>query len=368
MHSRIRLAGRLGALLILLAISVIVYAAYIGRTAPIQHESVTSNASLKVRSADMSNAEDPQLRLLAQYEQGLRHQFTSEMLFVSMPRTDDEAQTEAATLVPTLKAYSTYNLAPLIIMEPTDTNGNPIDLTALRTFSGAFQSLLGDLKRAGITDGQIGTLVLLPEANLPDWGGASTDPALFAQNYTVLGGVVKRFFPNAHLSLLLDSTAYPSGDTAHLSGDKSLKALLRYITALRQYPKTPKIDSLGFQGFPWTASDNPSNYLNAIKAEVLARALGVHSIWFNTGTAQTYGTAAVSRSVREGQLLGELAQAKSAQASGFTVRMNIFGFIDTGVNWTYPLASNGQVAQPLPMFIQAASLDGVETSLFVATN
>ncbi len=370
MHIRVWSAGRLRTLLTIFAISATMLAAYLGRSMSSLHSNVVSHnllASMVPRPANMSEAADPQLRRLFQYEHVLQYRFTSEMLFIATPRTASEGQAEAETLAVTLKEYQKYNLVPLIIIEPTD-NGALIDLRQLHTapYTAALESLCSNLKRAGITDAQMGTVVPLPEADLPDWGGASTDPSLFAQNYMVVSNVFEQSFPQIHFSMLLDSTVYPSGDTKHLDGDVSASALLRYVNAIKQTPGMPTIDSLGFQGFPWTVGDSASDYLNEATAQALARTLGTRTIWFNTGTARSYGGTAVPDAVRKKQLFGELAQAQVLQGSGFTVRMNIFGFIDTDTDWTYPLSTGSQATRSLAAFMQDAHMQGIETSLFAS--
>jgi hypothetical protein len=315
----------------------------------------------------MSKAEDPQLQLLAGYESALNHRFSDEMLFTNMPRTQEEGKAQAADLAGKLKEYGKYGVKPLIIMEPMAVDGGKMDLKSLSSHESvsALDALFSGLKDEGITDKQMGTLVPLPEADLPDWGGHTTDPALFGKNYAAVGTAFKKAFPKAHLSLLLDSAAYPNGDVDYANGDTSAAALMPYVKALKDTPGMPAIDSIGFQGFPWNTTDKPTNYLDHSVATALAKELDVHSIWFNTGTAESYSNKKVPTQVRRDQLLGELAQAGAAKAEGFDVRMNLFAFEDPNVQWKYSISTHGDVAAPLPEFMKAAQKSGIDTELFV---
>jgi len=323
-----------------------------------------------VQQADMRKTSDPQLALLAQYEASLRYHFTSEMFFISMPRTDSEGGTQAADLANTLREYQKYAITPLIIMEPTDQDGGMIDLTQLSKpqYLHAFQSLLVGLKAKGITDRELGTLVPLPEPDLPEWSDSNTSPQLFAQNYAALGNTFKHVFPNAHLSLMLDSTVYTSGDALRQHGDMSVNKLLPYVTTLMHTPSLPHIDSIGFQGFPWSGTDTPADYLNASTAITLARTVGVWNIWLNTGTAGSYGDTTVTVADRSNQLHGVLAQAEVAKARGYRVHINIFGYEDKDVSWVYPLDADGKAIAPLSAFVQDSVAAGIVPALFVSPN
>ncbi len=315
-----------------------------------------------------TNSSVSQLRELGSYEEALNHTFEHEMLFISTPQTESEATERADALAKTLHQYAKYDIKPLIVMEPADNSDN-LDLETLTNATSlhALQTFFGGLKERGITDEEMGTLVLFPEADLPDWGSHSTDPKLFAHNYAAAGAAYKSVFHDGKLSILLDSAAYPSGDVNHKYGSNKLEKLEPYVQALRSIPGMPAIDSIGFQGFPWSVTDQPQDYLNADVAEKLASELGVRHIWFNTGTAESYEGKSVSPLVRRSQLLGELAMAASAKSHGYNVQVNVFAGEDTDVSWKYPLAEPNTVGL-LSDFVNKATAEGIDPELFVTTN
>jgi hypothetical protein len=94
---------------------------------------------------------------------------------------------------------------------------------------------------------------------------------------------------------------------------------------------------VGFQGFPWSTGDKPEQYLNHEGPIALARELQVHTVWFNTGTAESYSGKSVPAAVRRTQLLGALAQAETVKAAGFDTRINLFAFQDPDVSWRYAI-------------------------------
>lgn len=317
--------------------------------------------------ADMADAQDSQLQILAGYESALHHNFDHEMYFTDMPRTVEEAESQADDMANTLKEYGKYGIKPLIIMEPTNNDGGNISLNRLHQpgYAHVLHSLFAGLKERGVTEEEMGTLTVMPEGDLPNWGASphSTDPQLFAENYAAVAGAFRKVFPEGKLSVLLDSTAYPTGDVNYEHGDTSTASLMQYIDALVSNSKVPKINSLFFQGFPYNLDADPHDYLNSRVAIALARKLGVHEISFNTGSAASYGGHKVPTAIRREQLSGELAQAKVAKAAGFTVIFHVFGGKDADVSWNYPLTGN-VVAAPLPGIVRAADEAGIEPALY----
>jgi glutaredoxin-related protein len=318
----------------------------------------------------MSTSSDPQLQLLASYEQQLTHRFNSMMMFTALPENAQDAVNLADDMSSSLTQFSKYGITPLVIMEPTYNGGSQLadlsDITSQQSLSN-LQTYFETLKENGIIDQQMGTWVPLPEPDIPEWSGGVTTPSLFTQNFIGISNVLRSVFPTANLSVMLDSTAYPSGDIAEDEGSTATADLLPYVTGL------PKglVDSFGFQGFPWTPTDTPNNYLNASVAIALAHALGVSQVWLNTGTASEYQDATtgaitnVSTDTRAQQLSGVLTQASAIISAGYQVSINIFAqakLAQDGADWSY--TSTPQQLAVLNDFINQASAQDIEISVF----
>lgn len=277
------------------------------------------------------------------------------MLFAPMPFTPTEAPELAGDMAARLRQMDTAAVPPLIIFEPSK-NGVPMDFAAMRHghYDTALQVYFRTLRERGITDSMMGTWVPLPEANTPVWG--VTDPQLFAANITKIATLQKQYFPGSHTSMLLNSQSYSSHDTTWAHG--SFASLLPYV---RHIPKG-LIDSLGYQGFPWTSPANQPDgptlmdaswFIKPDLAIAAAKELGVSSIWLNTGTfsrlyANQPGMQVNQTPAMRQQTLADItAQAEKIQKAGFTVAINLFAANKAATNertdWSY--WSDGRAAK-----------------------
>lgn len=295
---------------------------------------------------NLTSAESSQLQKLAEYEQVCGAAIAARsMFFVGMPKTPAEAGSYAADVAATLHDYAAHGIAPLVVLEPNTSSG----IANLNDYrNGAYDQTMdayfAAIKAAGITDAQMGMWAPFPEANLPEWG--TTDPATFAVNVTKTVQLQKKYFPGSLATILLDSTTYPSG-TSWAGG--SHRSLAPYVQGIPR----GLLDSFGLQGFPWVppadeggpASTNPASYLNANQATEAARALGVHDIWFNTGTfGRAYTndakqTVTVDAATRQTMLDGVVAQAKNAKQQGFAIAVHVFAQDKSAtleaIDWAY---------------------------------
>lgn len=311
--------------------------------------------------ANLASAQSSQLRKLAEYEQVCGAAIVSRsMFFTATPKDTAEAQSYAADVSATLHDYAHYGIAPLVILEPNTSSG-PVNFKDYRNgaYDQALDAYFAALKASGITDAQMGMWVSFPEANIPEWG--TTDPNDFAANVTKTIQFQKKYFAGSLASVMLDSKTYPSG-TSWDNG--SYASLLPYVQPIPH----GLVDSFGLQGFPWTppanqggpASTDPAEYLSAAQAAEAARSLGVHNVWFNTGTfGRAYTndasqTVSLSPAQRQAMLDGITAQAKALQAQGFAAAVHLFAqdksATSEAIDWAYWPKGQAATSPATPVF------------------
>lgn len=303
-------------------------------------------ACAEAKRGGLAGSTNPQLRKLADYEKMCGGTIERTSFFAPLPTNNEEARSYADDTANTLLAFSRAGISPVVFLEPTQADGSVADVTqyGLGAYDGALSVYFAALKTKGVTDAQMGTWVILPEWNLPEWG--SVDPALFTNLVTRTAGLQKQHFPASKASIMLDSQTYPSADSWE---EGSYASLVPYV----QHIPRGLIDSFGLQGFPWSppANDNsealtdPDIYLRIDLAAQAARALGVTEVWLNTGTFSTaYASddtqrVTITPEKRKQQLSGVTVQAKRLQADGFDVAIHLFAenkaATGEGINWSY---------------------------------
>lgn len=289
----------------------------------------------------------PELRKLAQYEQlcgGAVANRTS--FFVPTPATAAQAQSSAADVAATLKAYARSGVVPLVFMEPNSPAGDQLDLAryAAGGYDSALDAYFAALQATGITGDMMGMWVLIPEGNLPVW--STVDPNIYAAVVTKTAGFQKKYFPGSQSSIMLDSQSYPVGSSW---GDGHYVSLLPYV---QNIPKG-LVDSFGLQGFPWAAPANSSDaslydphaYLRTDFAVQAARSLGITDIWLNTGTfAEMYAddsaaTVRLAPAQRQAELNEVVQLASQVKLQGFTVAIHLFAqnkaSVAEATDWSY---------------------------------
>lgn len=179
-----------------------------------------------------------ELKRLAPYEKALCNgSFSTSIIYVKAPATNDEADTLAATITADLLAYEDAHISPYIIVT-TSSNDE-------KTGS-VFEYFLSVLKAKGITDAQAGTWVFFPAPNAPD---NSYDPAFFAASYTSYAALFREYFTAGQLGVLFNAS-------------NSAEA---YLSAL----PSGLVTSVGYRGIPMS---DPG---------VMLKQQGVSSLWFN---------------------------------------------------------------------------------------
>lgn len=254
------------------------------------------------------------------------------MWFIAMPTTQDNAKSLASYAASRLQAFAGSGTKTLTVMEPVLDGGAPVDFATYQSggYDAAFETFYTELKNLGIDDAAMGMWVLLPEANMPEWG--QSDPGVISQCITRTAQLQKKHFPTSLATIMLNSQTYPGNDTTYSQGQ--FKSLVPYV---RNIPKG-LIDSFGYQGFPWAraanlsgpSSLNPAEYLRADLAIEAAKALGVETVWLNTGSfAKMYAqkpeaTVVATLQQRRDILAGAEKQAAAVRAAGLGVAVNMF--------------------------------------------
>lgn len=253
----------------------------------------------KTQSAERCSSKDPlpklaaaghdSLKKLAIYQQVCQSFVTDRlMVFFSMPATEADAIQYAIQDAKTLKTFAEMKVQPIMILEPTDHNGNNLNFEQLANgqFNSVTTTYFAQLKQEGVTDANLGIVTPFPEANLPYWNNNQVQffsPAV--NNYLT---IVRTYFPAAQTSVLLNSATYEVNDFNWESGDYN--SLIPYVKDI----KPELISYAGIQGFPWISRPggsgiifNAAEFLNAGLLEEMAAKLQTKKIWFNTGTFST---------------------------------------------------------------------------------
>jgi hypothetical protein len=300
---------------------------------PTKSVTVTTNAcSDKPAIEKLDGNSDTQLQRLHEYQDAC-HSFVTGtlMTFVSMPVTPQDAAVRAQEVSTKLKAFAKYNVRPLVISEPSDSDGNNLDFAAIANgnYDTALDAYFAKLKAAGLTDQQMGIWNPLPEANLPYW--LNNEPQYFAPSINRIVGIARRYFPKLEISIMLNSATYETTDFNWENGD---------YMSLNQYVKgiTPGIvNYAGLQGFPWSAPQggtatiyNAAEFLNPALLSEMADTLKIKNVWFNTGTYASKYALDPSRVVylapeQRKQIMDTiLTQADVLKSKGYAVSINLF--------------------------------------------
>lgn len=306
---------------------------------------------------------------------------TKVMIFTDMPKDAILARNNAIDMAGTLVEFEKYGVTPVVVIEPTSDWGL-IDFSEFNTgfYDNWINIYFDTLLEQGITDKQMGIWVPFPEANIPTWNKGSGNVADYAQGVNRYASLLKEHFPQAHVSLLLNSATYDNTDYDWLYGEYvSLRPYLEEV-------EPELIDSFGLQGFPWVpASKNAGNpliepyeFLNYKLALEAAEILGVKEVWFNTGTFgskytnDSEQTVYIDYKARKEILDKIVLEAGKLQSEGYGVWINLFAEDKSQTNeatdWSYfsDSETDGQKLEFLILkeFIQKLENKGIEFSYF----
>jgi len=319
----------------------------------------------------------PQLKKLAQYEMLCKGAIVDQlMVFLPMPTSPSEATVFADNAALTLQEFAKNDISPLVLFEPSLTISTIVNDIHDGHYDTVLARYYDRLKTHAITDGQMGTWVLFPEANTPTW--RITNPAVFQVNVTKVATLQKKSFPTSRVSILLNSRTHPDNDTTWSNGE--IKSLVPYLNAIPD----GLLDSFGYQGFPSQSPANSSPGYHLLKADQFLptgiaqqamTTLGIEKIWFNTGTYASIYTSDADKTVRQStaqrrDILQQIVQ-QSRQMRDVDVSINIFAEDKTktpeSINWSYWQGSSPEKspdAHALADFIATLQNEHIEFSLY----
>jgi hypothetical protein len=270
------------------------------------------------------------------------------MVFTTMPKDENESVAMAAAMAQQLNQFKAAGVTPVVVVEPESSWGL-IDFNEFRDgfYTSALTKYFEALQQQGITSQDMGIWVPFPEANLPYWNKNGFDNNNFGDLINIYLGTLKRYFPAAHGSVLLNSTSYDEKDFDFARGDyRSLKPYLAKI-------QPGLVDSMGIQGFPWLPRattpgrgiTEAAEYLNPRLMIEAADLLKVKEVWFNTGTFQLRyandetNTVFVDANTRKAWLSDIADQSSRLKEKGYSVWVNLFAEDKSGTqeatDWSY---------------------------------
>lgn len=334
----------------------------------------SSNPMIALRSGN-----DIHLRQLEMY-QSICQSFAVKklMVFTAFPYSSQSATEDASFMANKLKMFHDNEIEALVIVEPYVGE----DLMEYKDFlAGKYTTYLdsyfSNLKNLGVTDQMMGTWVPFPESNTPNWANKNTEPKDFAFAVNRYLVVMKKYFPNAKGSVLLNATTYEPTDTEWNNGD-----YLSLIPYLEDVDKN-LVDSFGMQGFPWVSKATTKRrqifraqeFLQYELAIASAQELRTKDIWLNTGTfyakyaSDPSNRVEVSLNERKGILTGILDVARmiqSYQSDEYRVSINMFSEDKSTFNemtdWSY--FQNDDSKTLLIEFLRRAEVMDIPVSLF----
>lgn len=297
--------------------------------------------------SSLASSDNPILRKLAEYEKICQGAVVDKLMtFAAMPKNPTEAIEIADHVAGVLQDFSKHNISPLVVFEPSLIGSVNLSDIHRGVYDEPLTVFYKTLKDRGITDQQMGTWVLFPEANTPLW--QTTDPHDFVQNVTRVGSLQKAAFPGSKISILLNSRTYPNHDSSWAHG--ALKSLHPYLNGLPDN----LVDSFGYQGFPSVAEANATHqyqltnakdFLPARLATEAARELDIKDVWINTGTfSRIYtdkpeGQVEMSADHREKILQTILNEVDVLRQDPIDLSINLFAedksLMQEHIDWSY---------------------------------
>lgn len=302
--------------------------------------------------------DDPQLKVVAEYEQVCQSSFINDMmLFTGMPISDDNAISMADQMTTRLKKFDAFGIRPIVIAEP-DSEWGLIDFYEYGTgyYDVWVDTYFKHLKENGITDKQIGIWVPFPEPQQPTWNN-NTDPDDFAHSVNRHLKTFKRYFPGAQSAILLDS---------QVGEEDRSSQVLAYVRLV----DPSVVDIVGLQGFPWHPSGegderepvvSASKFVPAEIVKDLAKSLDTKDVMINTGsyrhrTTETGGETAISTEQRKVILDSIVHETEILTKANYNVTLNVFAEnkleANEGVNWSYWQPGSFDDTTHAPLFTQ----------------
>lgn len=328
---------------------------------------------------DLRQFSEQHLAKLSQYQTMCGSFVTDKlMVFTGFPASEDSAADDSKAITATLKTFKQAGVSPLVIAEPYvgDAAMSYKDFLAGH-YDRALDAYFAALKSAGVTDEMMGTWVPFPESNTPNWNNKDTEPRDFALCVNRYLAVLKKYFPGAKGSVLLNATTYDPNDEEWADG--SYISLTPYLQDIDK----KLVGSFGMQGFPWVSDATrprreifrAAEFLQPDLAIAAAQELRTQDIWLNTGTfARKYArdperTVQISPAERKAVLMGILEEARNMQTyqqDQYRIGINLFSedksHANEATDWSY--FQNQDNKQLLKDFLRDAERFNIAISLF----
>jgi len=325
----------------------------------------TGKCSEEPMIARIDASTEPHLQKLAEYQRVCGSLVTTTlMVFTGIPKDATSAEASAEKMAGMLAEFSAFRIQPIVMVDP-GIGQDSIDFSAFKKglYDPFLQIYFSTLKEKGIRDSVMGTWVPFPEANLPNWNHSNVAPSDFSILVNRYLGALKKEFPEAKGSILLNSSTYEHDGFDWTEGE--YVSLVPYVSGI----KNGLIDSFGIQGFPWMPPAESGRfgvldareYLNAHLAMEAADALGVKNIWFNTGTFSRKYTLDEDKTItvdpgrRKDILNGIISEVDSARKKGYSVSINLVSRDESGLaeatDWSYWRDPNDALNLHVAVFI-----------------
>lgn len=338
-----------------------------------------TNSCSKESALMLNHQNDPHIKRLATYQDVCGSLATKKMMFFTdFPYSNGSAYQSAAFMIKKLKIFKENGISPIVIAEPY-VGENPMSYKAFLggEYDQDLETYFMLIKEGGITDEMMGMWVPFPESNTPNWNNKDTEPKDFALAVNKYLGILKRHFPDAQGSVLLNAATYEPDDLEWNNGD-----YLNFTPYLTDIDKG-LVDSFGIQGFPWVSNATVSTrqifrateFLQPDLAISAAQELRTKDIWINTGTFASKYTddetrrAEVSLNERKSILNGILDTAqeiRNYQLNEYRVSINLFSenksTFAEATDWSY--FQNSDSEDLMKGFLRKAETLEIPVSLF----
>jgi hypothetical protein len=253
-----------------------------------QLESETSCSKLPPRGNSLYESNLPDIRKLGEFDGKCKSQVQAQLSYQTIIPTDNNTATQFATKTASaLSEYAQYGINPWVFVNLTST-WDQTNTTNL--INGGYDSYLDiffkQLKALGIEENKLGTWVIFPLPNLPFYANKYISPDEFTKIVNVYIVSITKYYPKAKISIKLSSSTYESTPFSWSEGE--YVNLVPYV----QNIAPGKLESIGFEAYPWLPAGNesgqpilnPKEYLNTRLVTEAANAYGTKNIWFSTGT------------------------------------------------------------------------------------
>jgi hypothetical protein len=174
-----------------------------------------------------------------------------------------------------IKLSQSLGLKPLVILEPSD--GMSYPKIARGDYNQQIQTYFEGLRSAGISSEELGDLVICPEPVVGGWPNATADN--YADCVAIFAGNIRKIYPDAHLSVLLDTSSEELGSLLKQYRQDPQNSALAKLSRMQ-------LSSVGIQAFANTQIIRNSNtdfYFDPQQVRELCDAIGNYRIWLNTG-------------------------------------------------------------------------------------